>query len=189
MNYNVLLKLGNTRSISMKRIHIITVRSSSYSHRSAPCRMNTLAESASPSTESNYYQIPTPSIRHLTKLASPYGSSNASTLRKVYLKIYLSRLKPNGQHQLSLLQKKAELPASRKLNILAGRKYYSMQRIEKCIDSLGKATTFSTHDVNHGNWQVKKKDKNQDMTAFISHHGLKRTVRMLLFWQNASKAF
>lgn len=60
----------------------------------------------------------------------------------------------------------------RKLNALTKCDSHSIPRNEKCIDSLGDATVFSTLDANSGYWQVEIEESDRDKTAFTSHHGL-----------------
>lgn len=109
---SVLPKIGNTRSISVKRNPRIAVGSSTWSRSSPSCRMGILIELALSSTGFICHQTRTTFTWHLTELAPPYKSSNASRLKKCYLKTLSSRLKLNEQHQLCSHRKRMDLSAS-----------------------------------------------------------------------------
>lgn len=61
--------------------------------------------------------------------------------------------------------------------------------MDKCIDSLGKATVFSTFDANNWYWQVEIDEKQRDKTAFTTQHGLYRFIRMSFVFRNAPGTF
>lgn len=65
-----------------------------------------------------------------------------------------------------------------KLNIVTVRKKDPWQRMEKCVESLGNATIFSTIDCNRGYWQIEIVEADRNNTTFSSHHGLSRFIRM-----------
>lgn len=62
-------------------------------------------------------------------------------------------------------------------------------RMDECINSLGKATVFSTFDGNNGYWQVEIENEDQDKTEFASRHGLYCFVRKTFGLKNAPATF
>ena len=77
----------------------------------------------------------------------------------------------------------------RRLNAITVRDSYPIPRMDECMDSLGTAKTFSTLDANSGYWQVEIDPKDRDKTAFTSHHGLYRFIRMPFGLKNAPATF
>lgn len=65
-----------------------------------------------------------------------------------------------------------------KLNKLLRCGSYLIRRKNGCIDSLGEATVFSTLDVVSAYWHGVTEEEDGDETAFNSHQGLYRFVRM-----------
>lgn len=66
---------------------------------------------------------------------------------------------------------------------------YPLARLEDCIDSLGKATVFSTHDCNAGYWQVPVARTKRDKTTFTLYFALFRYKRMPFRLKNAPATF
>jgi len=57
------------------------------------------------------------------------------------------------------------------LNVVTKKDSYPLPRIDDCIDSLNKATIFSTLDCNAGYWQVSIASEDWETTAFVCHEG------------------
>lgn len=77
----------------------------------------------------------------------------------------------------------------RKLINLARLDSYLISRMDERIDSLGEANSLSRLDTNSGYWQVGIENEDSDETAFTSHRGLYRFVRMPVGFKNASGTF
>lgn len=60
---------------------------------------------------------------------------------------------------------------------------------DKCIDSLGNPTIFSTLNANSRSCQVDIDKKDRDKTSFSSHHGLFRFTRMLFGLKTPHRRF
>lgn len=58
--------------------------------------------------------------------------------------------------------------------------------MNECIDSLVKATVFSTLDANSGFWRIKIEDADREKTAFTLHHSLYYFIQMPFGLQNAA---
>jgi Reverse transcriptase (RNA-dependent DNA polymerase) len=65
------------------------------------------------------------------------------------------------------------------LNALTIKDSYHLPRMDKCLDSLGDATSFSTLDCNSGYWQILMREEDQNKTAFVTHCGVNRFKSML----------
>lgn len=66
----------------------------------------------------------------------------------------------------------------REFNASTYRNSYPIPGLGECIDSLSKATVFSTLDASSGKCQIKVDDVDKDKTAFTSNYGLYWFVRM-----------
>lgn len=66
----------------------------------------------------------------------------------------------------------------RKIKIENKQDSYAIPRMDKRIDWLGKATSFSMLDICIGNWQIAFDVAEEDKTLFISHLGLYCIVRL-----------
>lgn len=60
------------------------------------------------------------------------------------------------------------------LNAMSIRESYTISRVGEYIDSQEHARVFSTLKANAGRWQVETDERNQNKTAFVTHHGLCR---------------
>jgi hypothetical protein len=60
----------------------------------------------------------------------------------------------------------------RELNKITHKDVYSLPRIEKALDSLGKARFFSTLDMANGYWQIPLAEEDKEKTAFMTRKGL-----------------
>ena len=89
--------------------------------------------------------------------------------------------KPNGSFRFCI--------DYRRLNAMTVRDAYHIPRMDKCIDSLGDAVIFSTLDCNSGHWQIPMSYEDRDKTAFFSHCGLFRWLRMPFGLKNAPGTF
>lgn len=79
--------------------------------------------------------------------------------------------------------------AYQRLNAVTERNSYSIHPIDDCIDSLGKAKTFSAFDANFGNWQIKMDDSGIDETAFVPRHGLSKYTIVPVEFRNDPETF
>lgn len=77
----------------------------------------------------------------------------------------------------------------RRLDTLTRSDASPLPRMRDCIDSLGEAATFSTHDCNAGYWQVPIARADRDKTTFTSYLGIFRYKRMPFGLKNASTTF
>lgn len=77
----------------------------------------------------------------------------------------------------------------RKLNAVTKQNAYLIPRLDKCIDSLGEASFFSTLDANSGCWQTEIDEADRNKTAFTSHHEIYRFIRMPFRLRNAPGTF
>ncbi len=66
----------------------------------------------------------------------------------------------------------------RKLNANTIRDSYPIPRMDDCIDSLGEAQLFTTLDCNPGYCQIPMHNGDRNKTAFVSHMGSYRFMRM-----------
>ena len=60
----------------------------------------------------------------------------------------------------------------RKLNKITKRDTYPLPRIDKILDSLGKAKYFTSLDLASGYWQVEMNENNKKKTAFVTKQGI-----------------
>jgi hypothetical protein len=77
----------------------------------------------------------------------------------------------------------------RKINALTLKDSYALPRMDECLDSLGDAIVFSTLDCNSRYWQIPIEKKDRDKTAFITHCGVNRFIRMPISLWNAPATF
>ena len=77
----------------------------------------------------------------------------------------------------------------RRLNAETVRDSYPIPRMDECIDSLGDAQLFSTLDANSGYWQIEMAEEDKNKTAFTTHYGLFRYLRMPFGLKNAPATF
>ena len=77
----------------------------------------------------------------------------------------------------------------RKLNMATIPDAYPLPRADDFLDSLGDACIFTTLDCNSGYWQVPVAEGERDKTAFITHMGLFRYLRMPFGLRNAPASF
>ena len=77
----------------------------------------------------------------------------------------------------------------RRLNAMNVIDAYPIPIMDECIDSLGDAVIFSTLDCNSGYWKIPMSDEDRDKTAFVSHCGLFRWLRMPFGLKNAPGTF
>lgn len=76
-----------------------------------------------------------------------------------------------------------------RLNSITKRDFYPIRRMDECINSLGDDAVLSTLDAHSSYWEVEIEETYSDKTAFASHHGLYRFVRMSFGLKNVSGAF
>ena len=69
------------------------------------------------------------------------------------------------------------------------RDVYPLPRMDDYIDSLGEASVFTTLDCNSGYWQIPIREEDRDKTAFTSHAGTFRFIRMPVGLTNAPATF
>jgi hypothetical protein len=60
----------------------------------------------------------------------------------------------------------------RRLDAITVRDFYTLPRMDECIDSLGDAKIFTTLDCNSGYWQIPVRPEDQEKNTFTSHEGL-----------------
>ena len=77
----------------------------------------------------------------------------------------------------------------RKLNMETVADAYPLPRADDCLDSLGGADIFTTLDCNSGYWQIPVAERDRDKTAFTTHMGLFRYLRMPFGLRNAPATF
>ncbi|CAC5411833.1 unnamed protein product [Mytilus coruscus] len=77
----------------------------------------------------------------------------------------------------------------RRLNKLTVQCFYSVPRIEMCIDCHSSASMFSCIDSQSGYWQLKVKEKDIPKTAFITRNGLFEYTKMPFGLCNAPATF
>ena len=77
----------------------------------------------------------------------------------------------------------------RRLNAVTIRDVYPLPRMDDYIDSLGETSVFTTLDCNSGYWQIPIREEDRDKTAFTSHAGTFRFIRMPLGLTNAPATF
>jgi len=66
---------------------------------------------------------------------------------------------------------------------------YPLPRIDECIESLGKASIFSTLDCNAGYWLVAIAPEDREKTAFVCHEGAYQYKRMPFGLTNVPATF
>jgi len=71
------------------------------------------------------------------------------------------------------------------LNVVTKKDSYLLPRMYECIDSLSKATIFSTLDCNAVYWQVPIAPEDREKTAFVCHEGAFQYKRMPFGLTNA----
>ena len=77
----------------------------------------------------------------------------------------------------------------RRLNAVTIRDVYSLPRMDDYIDSFVEASVCTTLDCNLGYWQIPIREEDRDKTAFTSHAGTFRFIRMPLGLTNAPAMF
>lgn len=77
----------------------------------------------------------------------------------------------------------------RNLNAMTNQNSYFIPRTDKCIDSLGDVTVFSTIDANIGHWQTEIDEADCDETTLTFYHGLYQFILMLFRLRNAPSTF
>ena len=77
----------------------------------------------------------------------------------------------------------------RRLNAATVPDAYPLPRMDDCIDSLAGAKVFTLLDALWGYWQVPIAEKDRDKTAFTSHMGTYRYLRMPFGLRNAPATF
>ena len=76
-----------------------------------------------------------------------------------------------------------------KLNSVTAKDSYSLSRIEDCLDALSGSQWFCTLDLASGYWQVKRKSKDKEKTAFSTESGLNQLQVMPFGFYNAPATF
>jgi len=77
----------------------------------------------------------------------------------------------------------------RLLNVVTKKDSYPLPWMDRCIDSLGEATNFSTLECNAGYWQVAIASEDLEQTAFLCHEGAYQYKRMPFGLTNAPATF
>lgn len=68
----------------------------------------------------------------------------------------------------------------RKLNFITVRYSYPIPRLDKCIDSVGDATVFTTLQFNSGYCKIPVAEEDKDKTTFVFRSGLLRFLSLRL---------
>lgn len=76
-----------------------------------------------------------------------------------------------------------------KLNAVTKRDSHPIAQMDEYIDSIGEDTIFSTQDISSGYWQIEIDEADRNKTAFISHRGLHKFIRMLFGLRNTPGTF
>ena len=77
----------------------------------------------------------------------------------------------------------------RRLNAKTAADSYPLPGIDECIDSFGDAAVFTTLDSNSGYWQIPVAPEDCDKTAFTTHMGTFRHLRMPFGLKGAPATF
>src|SRR2546430_17574218 len=77
----------------------------------------------------------------------------------------------------------------RQLNKVTKKDNYPLPRIDKILDSIGKAQWFTSLDLASGYWQVEMKEEDKPKTAFIIKNGTYEFNVMPFGLCNASGTF
>jgi Reverse transcriptase (RNA-dependent DNA polymerase) len=77
----------------------------------------------------------------------------------------------------------------RKLKDVSVNDSYALPRIDDCLDSLESARYFTTLDANSGYWQINVAPEDREKTAFTSHRGLLKFLRMPFGLKTAPATF
>jgi len=77
----------------------------------------------------------------------------------------------------------------RLLDVVTKKDSYPLPRMDKCIESIGEATIFSTLDCNAGYWQVAIALKDREKMASVCHEGACQYKRMPFGLTNAPATF
>lgn len=77
----------------------------------------------------------------------------------------------------------------RTLNVLTAKDVYPILQMDECLKSLDEARILQTLHANCRYFQIQIDEQDEDKTAFKSHHGLYRILRILFGLKNASTTF
>lgn len=72
-----------------------------------------------------------------------------------------------------------------KLSAVTVRDFYSMQRVNECMDSLAEAGIFFTMNSDSGYWQIESDEQGKSKTSFMSYNGLFRFAWVQFRLKNA----